>query len=81
MPEILVGVLSFVLVAAVFSGGVFVGWKLRGEKLRPSTPEELGMEERERLINEQKAFRDLLNYNAGMAYGITVVDEDAGGEG
>ena len=80
MPEILIGVLSFILVAAVFSGGVFVGWKLRSEKLRPPTPEELGMEERKRLIDEQNAFRDLLNYNAGVAYGVTVADEDAGGE-
>ena len=28
-------------------------------------------EERERLIREQEAFKDLMNYNADMAYGVT----------
>lgn len=75
MPEFLVGVLSFVLVAAVFCGGIFVGWKLHTEKLRPPTLEELGEQERKRLIAEQNAFRELINYNTDMAYGLSVPDE------
>jgi hypothetical protein len=70
----LIGILGFVLAAAVFCGGFALGWKWREVKYRPPTPEELGQEERRRLIQEQKAFRDLMNYNVEMAYGLAPTD-------
>lgn len=60
--------------------GIFVlGFWLGKEMNKPKTPvltepteDELNqiMEERRRIIEEQKAFRELMNYNADTAYGV-----------
>jgi hypothetical protein len=76
----LYGALGAVLVLLLFGLGVFAGYKIRvkieaheASKLPPpATPEE---EERRRLIEDNKAFRTLANYNADMAYGHTVADQ------
>lgn len=78
MVSILYGLLGFFLAAAFMGGGFVLGWKLREKNIKPPTPEELGDQERQRLIAEQNAFRELLNYNVDVAYGIVPSDEKEG---
>lgn len=76
----LYGALGAVLVLLLFAAGAVVGFKLRSriaeheaaKRPTPIAPEE---EERRRLIEDNKAFRTLANYNADMAYGFTVSDQ------
>ena len=58
--------------AAVFflCASMAAGWWLRGkvdEQKKPSPPS-MEEKERERLIEEQNAFRDMMNYNSATAY-------------
>lgn len=64
------GIIGFALAAALFISGFLLGWRMRGERYRAPTPEELGEQERKRLISEQNAFRELINYNTDVAYGL-----------
>ena len=68
------------LASALVGIGIFMlGFWFGKEMNKPKTPDitepteaemkEI-MEERERLIQDQKAFRELMNYNADMAYGV-----------
>jgi len=53
--------------------GFFAGWKAHGAWRRNSAraaAEEASEEERRQLIEEQKAFGDLMNYSAETAYGM-----------
>ena len=76
----LYGALGAILVLLLFATGVYVGYKIRVKieaheaERRPKleTPEE---EERRRLIEDQKAFRTQMGYNADMAYGFTMSDQ------
>ena len=67
------GVLGTVLVLAVFGAGFFAGWKTNGKvgaeraEVHAETPSE---RERRELIEEQKAFQQLLSYNINDAYGL-----------
>ena len=73
MTEMLLGAAGALIVLALLGGGFCLGWKA-GEwaKLRQGriAEKEAGLEERRRLMEEQKAFRQMLNYNAETAYGM-----------
>jgi hypothetical protein len=74
------GALGAVLVLLLFAVGVYVGYKLHEKKAeheaakRP-TPEPPEMAERRRLIAEQAAFSNLVNYNADVAFGYTAGED------
>lgn len=76
----LYGALGAVLVLLLFATGVYVGYKLHSKiaeheaarKPKLETPEEA---ERRRLIEDQKAFRTQMGYNADMAYGFSMSDQ------
>lgn len=76
----LYGALGAILVLLLFATGVYVGYKIRVKieaheaERRPKleTPEE---EERRRLIEDQKAFRTMMGYNADVAFGAVVDDQ------
>lgn len=76
----LYGMLGAFLTLLLFAAGVVVGFKLRSriaeheasKRPKPETPAE---EERRRLIEDQKAFRTMMGYNADTAFGTAVVDQ------
>lgn len=69
----LYGFIGFILALVLFGSGVFCGFK-GGEKLREknraAVEKQMGEEERKRLLEEQAAFRTLVNYSPEMAYGL-----------
>lgn len=87
MINALYGALGAVLVLLLFAAGVYVGYRLHrrymeheaSKRPTPIAPEE---QERRRLIEDQKAFRDMMGYNAEMAFGVSVAPDfrDEGGE-
>lgn len=86
--EFLYGVLGCLVALALFSGGGFAGWKLRGlvdgrAKKRELTDEDAEKIRRERLELEaqQSAFHTLQNYSAERAYGMIADEELASGGG
>jgi hypothetical protein len=79
--DFLIGMIGALLVVVLFGLGVFLGWSLRGmtrEQPKPyedgRSPEEIA-KERKRLIEEQEAFRQQMEYNAETAYGMSGNEE------
>lgn len=78
MIDILLGLIGMLIGIAIFYAGFRMGQESRApekaaarELVEPSEEEALRIsEERERLRMEQRAFHDLLGYNADVAYGI-----------
>ena len=78
--EILIGMLGAVICIGIFILGFFFGRETVKPKtvdLTEPTPDELVQiqEERQRLIDDQKAFRELMNYNANIAYSVKPTGE------
>lgn len=74
--EALLGLLCSLLGIGLFVLGFWFGKEMSQPKkveLPDPTEDELHQiqEERRRLIEDQEAFRNLMNYNADMAYGVT----------
>jgi len=75
--EIVIGMLGALVGVGLFIFGFHMGKELGSPKVRSSeaenTDEDMAKirEERDRLIQEQKAFRELMNYNSDTAYGLT----------
>ena len=74
-----VGMLGALVGIGLFLIGFWVGKSVYELKLPPEvtpTEEEAAQirEERERLIQEQKAFQELVNYNSNTAYGLDKVN-------
>lgn len=67
--EFLYGALGAVAVIALFSLGVFAGWRLHGRYCRPKA-EKPDDEALRRLKEEQEAFHQLTHYSADVAYGL-----------
>ena len=72
--EIIIGMIGALLGVGLFVCGFFVGRGMNQPKkadLTTPTDDELHQiqEERRRLIQEQEAFRELMNYNPDIAYG------------
>ena len=73
MTEFLMGALGAIAVLTLLAGGFLLGWRAAGGKSRnrgADMEKEAGMDERRRMLEEQKAFREMLNYNAETAYGM-----------
>lgn len=79
------GLFGTLLGVLIFAIGLIIGWQIASTRKEEKTeqtveapePPELSeeekvqiAEERERLRVEQKAFHDLLGYNADVAYGV-----------
>ena len=79
MSEILLGALGALLAVALVAAGAAMGWMvskmLGGTQSKPKEP---GEAERRQLMEEQKAFRQLLNYNVETAYGMNRGMEEDG---
>ena len=65
----LTGILGCVMGLALFSAGLFTGWKLRS-RLPDVTAKALSEREEHKLLDAQQAFHTLQNYSAEQAYGI-----------
>ena len=72
------GFLGALAALAVFGGGVFTGWRLRGAAVRGRV-EQPGESERRRLKEEQEAFRRVQNYTVEDAYGMNAAVPSGGG--
>lgn len=73
MTEMLLGALGALLMLAILGGSFALGWSsCQRMKLRRKQTEEKEMEsaERKRMMEEHKAFQQLLNYNVETAYGM-----------
>lgn len=82
MTSIFLGLMSAGVGLFLFAAGVYVGRKFF-RRAEPVAPEMAGAclgeddedpeavrSQRERLMEEQRAFHDLLGYNASVAYGV-----------
>ena len=86
MLNIVYGALGAAAVFLLLGIGMFAGYKLharlaaleKAEKPEPETPEEA---ERRRLIEDQKASKQLMNYSVEMAYGMITARDFEGGDG
>ena len=75
MIELLCGMLGAVMLLGVFAFGFYVGYKFQrpavAERSEPDESEiERARRERERMEQDQAAFRALTNYSADVAYGL-----------
>jgi hypothetical protein len=82
--ELLIGMAGMVLILSVFGLGVCLGAMLRGRDHGDPEPPKTYVDgrsteeiekERKRLIAEQEAFRQQMEYNAEMAYGMSGNEE------
>lgn len=80
--EFLIGMAGALLMVIILFLAGSAGWWLRGNigEKKPEIPE-LAEQERQRLIADQEAFRQQLNYNAEMAYGMNDTGTGSGGDG
>ena len=73
MIEFLCGFLSFVLALGIFMLGFFFGRKSQTSAVKADpgeTEQERIQKERERMEQDQAAFRALTGYSADIAYGL-----------
>lgn len=80
----LYGMLGALCLIAVFVGGAFAGWYVRGQLEKAKTPEKaelekLGEREREQLMADQQAFRKMMNFNIDNVYS-EIDDEELGAQ-
>ena len=76
----LYGALGAVLVLLLFAAGTYTGYKVHAkiaahEAAKQPKPEAPAEAERRRLIEDQKAFRTMMGYNADVAFGKSVVSD------
>jgi len=77
--EFIAGLFGSLVGVGLFLFGIWFARQLDGKEKTPpvEVPEDEKreiLEQRERLIQEQKAFRELMNYNANMAYGVKTTE-------
>lgn len=84
MIYVLYGALGVLLVLALVAAGFVGGWSAARAWMRHTkraAAAEASEEERRALIQEQKAFETMLNYNSDRAYGlVTELDDLVGGD-
>lgn len=79
MIELLCGMLGAVMLLGVFAFGFYVGNKFQRPTEKPGPDEgeiERARRERERMEQDQAAFRALTNYSADVAYGLAEFPEE-----
>ena len=74
--ETIFGLIGALVGIGIFMFGFWFGretYKPKKTETADPTEDELNriQEERRRFIEDQQAFRELMNYNADMAYGVT----------
>ena len=73
MVYIIYGVVGALLGIAVCAGCFWLSWRTQAkvsERFRKTEAKELGEQERAMLIEQQQAFRSMMNYSPEIAYGI-----------
>ena len=71
----LLGMAGALLCVALAGLGFYFGWKTYPRVHRAEAPS-LTQEERQKLIDQQEAFRMLMNYSVEDAYGMNSAPED-----
>lgn len=74
MATVIYGFVGACTALALIAAGVLIGWKLRGhvDSKRETdirVDQAVNEQERDRLKREQEAFREMMHYNAEVAYG------------
>jgi hypothetical protein len=69
--SVLIGALGALSVLALLVGGFFIGWKAypRVHKLDPAI-QKMSETEKKALLDQQRAFEQVLNYSTETAYGM-----------
>ena len=73
MEYILYGAIGALLTVALFSAGVYTGWRVHiryAEKTAAVVHTKLTEEEKKRQREDAQAFDQLVNYSPEMAYGL-----------
>lgn len=73
MTYVIYGALGMLAVLGLLVGGAAIGWRARGawqERARQAVAKEATEEERRQLMEQQRAFEGMLNYNVEQAYGM-----------
>lgn len=73
MQNVIFGALGVLLVLGLLALGFFMGWKgweLWTRHTTRAVEQEISEQERRAFLAQQKAFDDLLGYNAETAYGL-----------
>ncbi len=73
MENVIYGALGVLVVLGLLTLGFFMGWCARKQWLRHTASavrQEITEQERRQFQAQQKAFDDLLGYNAATAYGM-----------
>lgn len=80
--DIVLGMIGALLTVIFLCVAGCAGWWLRGkaEEYRKPAPSSPGEEERKRLIADQEAFRQQMNYNVETAYCMRQLDSEDGGD-
>lgn len=76
MVYIIYGAVGVLLGLAICAGCVYLGWRGHAkfvEHTRTVEAKELGERERTRLIEQQQAFRSMMDYSTDVAYGLEPV--------
>lgn len=76
MVYIIYGAVGVLLGLAICAGCVYLGWRAH-ERFEAHTrtveAKEIGEQERARLIEQQQAFRSIMDYSTDIAYGLEPV--------
>lgn len=76
MVYIIYGAVGVLLGLAICAGCIYLGWRGHAkfvEHTRTAEAKELGEQERARLIEQQQAFRSMMDYSTDVAYGLEPV--------
>lgn len=73
METIMIGALVALLILVSFFAGVRIGTKLVEGRQPASRPEEPSEEEQRRIMEDQRAFETMLQYNIDDVYGLKSV--------
>ena len=79
MTYVFYGAMGMLAVLGLLAAGTVIGWKAHGawyERARKAVAEEATEEERRQIVEQQRAFEGMLNYNLEQAYGMNKTLEE-----